>query len=143
MKGIAVCSWDVLSITPNICQAAAISEGIFADAGHAVPDGDGGQAAAFIEGIAADAGHAVWDDDGGQAAAFIESIFADAGHAVCCAIISDRTWNNDSTRIIRIIYVVLIFLIRHRCFVSREVVVDAVNLGIVGACHHRQHGQKD
>ena len=43
---------------------------------------DIGQANAFIEGIVADAGHALWDGDGGQAAAIIEGTAADAGHVI-------------------------------------------------------------
>ena len=64
------------------CQAAAVFEGIVADAGHALRDGDGCQAAAAIEGTAADAGHALRDGDGCQAAAAMEGTAADAGHAV-------------------------------------------------------------
>ena len=47
---------------------AYIVEGIVANGGDAVGDGDGGQAAAAIEGIDADGGDAVGDGDGGQAA---------------------------------------------------------------------------
>ena len=36
-----------------------IIEGTFADAGHTIWDGDGGQAAATTEGNATDAGHTV------------------------------------------------------------------------------------
>ena len=56
---------DIFCITIDICQAAAILEGIAADACHATSDGDGGQTGAIIEGIATDAGHAVWYGDGG------------------------------------------------------------------------------
>ncbi len=82
IKHIRTCTGDIFSIAINISQAAATIEGIVADAGHTLGDGDGGQAAATIEGIAADAGHALGDGDGGQASAFIEGIVADAGHAV-------------------------------------------------------------
>ena len=62
-------------------QAGAFPEGHFADARHAGRDGDRGQTGAVFEGTFADALHAVADGDAGQSAAFIEGIIADARHA--------------------------------------------------------------
>ena len=45
-------------------QTAAIIEGIPADAGHAIRDGDGGQAAAIRESTTVDTGHTIGDSDG-------------------------------------------------------------------------------
>ena len=69
IKDKTSCTWDILCITPNICQAAASREGTVADAGHTVSNGDGGQSAATIEGPVAYAGHIIGDGDRGQAAA--------------------------------------------------------------------------
>jgi len=109
-------------------------ESIGTDAGHAVWDGDGGQAAAVIEGLDSYAGHTVGDCDGCQAAAITECIVADAGHAISFATVCDRCRDNYRTRV-RIIVCVLV---SHHCIASREVVIDATNLGIVGTGNHWQ-----
>ena len=59
-----------------------ILEGIVADGGDAVGDGDGGETAAVCEGKAADRVDAVRDVDGGQAEAAGEGRAADGGDAV-------------------------------------------------------------
>ena len=121
-------------------QAGATFEGIVADAGYALWDGDGGQAGvvanaiagATLEGTGTDAGHALRDGDGGQAGATLEGTGTNAGHAVRFAAVGDRSRNDDRTRIIIIQSIPIIFLICHSCLVTREVVIDAVNQGIVG-----------
>lgn len=57
-KRIRICAGDIFSKTIDVSQVAAIGEGIFADAGHALGNSDGGQAAT-IEGSAADAGNSL------------------------------------------------------------------------------------
>ena len=55
-------------------EADATREGIVADVGHRVGNGDRGEAATILEGILTDDGHLVWDGDGGEAAAVREGI---------------------------------------------------------------------
>ena len=116
-------------------QVAASIEGTIADTGHAVWDGDGGQTAAPIEGIVADAGHTVRDCDGGQAAAITEGIVADAGHAVDSAFIGNGAGDSHFARVAIIIIIrIRVTLVGYYCFVAREVVVNAVDVSIVGQC---------
>ena len=63
-------------------EAAATIEGIVADGGHRIADGQrAGEAAAAIEGILADFSHGVGDGQrAGEAAAIFEGIVADGGH---------------------------------------------------------------
>ena len=57
-------------------------EGIVADAGHAVGDGNRSKATATFKGIVADAGHTFRDSDGGQATATRKCRFSNAVHSV-------------------------------------------------------------
>lgn len=78
----------------------------------------------MTESPAADVGHAARDDDGSQADAIRESLSADAGHAVGLIIVSDGGGDDHFARVIA--------AGSHGCVVAREVVADAVYLGIVG-----------
>ncbi len=71
---ISCCRDDIIAFQSHRGQTGATREGIAADAGHALGDGNGGQVGASIEGRAADACHALGDGDGGQAAAITEFI---------------------------------------------------------------------
>jgi len=61
-----------------------------------------------------------------------EGIFANAGHAVSLAIVCDRSRNDNVARVV---------IATRTCnfrFISIEVVVDAVNLCVIGTGYHWQ-----
>ena len=76
-----------------------------------------------IEGIFADAGHAVADGDRGQAAAIIEGTFANAGHAVSLSIVVNGLRDDDCAGR----GIVVVASISHSCFVAPEVVPNTVD----------------
>ena len=130
-NGIAVVTGIIGGITGfnlNGFQAGATREGTTTDACHAVGDGDGGQAAATFESKIADAGHAVGDGDGGQVAAISESSITNRFYTIGCFTVCDRCRYGDTTSIFAGT------VISHRCCASRsiEVVINAVNVGIIG-----------
>jgi hypothetical protein len=77
-----------------------------------------------MEGTIADARHTVGDNDRGQLAATSKSRAIDGGNTIGVILVYDGFRNNH--------FPCVYAAISHNCMILREVVVDAIYLGIVG-----------
>ena len=113
-----------------------IRERPVSDACHAVWDCDGCQAATSFERIVSDACHAVGYGDGNQDATPCERTASDANYSIGRSIPRDRFGNGDRT-------LILVIPTCDGCSILRQIIVDAVDLAVVGGSSECEEGKGD
>ena len=122
-------------------KAGAACERPIYDTCHAIGEGNGGKAGAARERTAFNARHAVGDGDGSEASAARESTVSDALHWILHSLVSNFFGNNHISRI-GIEFVIFVRHFGNFPINIIKVIIDAVNLGIVGECVGAHHAEE-
>lgn len=93
----------------------------------------------YLERIASDAYHTVGDDDGREAGAAFERRGSDALHRILHTLEGNYFGDNYISRI----GIVLVILVRHfGSLALNQIIVDAINHGIIGECFCAHHAEE-